>query len=72
LNAARIATSVLPNPTSPHTSRSIGCARSMSRVTSRMAEDWSGVSSYGNDADNARSAAVSGGKAVPLSTSRAA
>ncbi len=32
LNAARIAISVLPKPTSPHTRRSIGIGRSMSRL----------------------------------------
>ena len=37
LNAARIATSVLPNPTSPHTRRSIGWSSSMSAFTSAMA-----------------------------------
>ncbi len=38
LNAARITTSVLPNPTSPHSSRSMGCGLSMSRLISLMAE----------------------------------
>ena len=37
LNAARIATSVLPKPTSPQTRRSIGIGRSMSAFTSSMA-----------------------------------
>lgn len=45
LKAARIATSVLPKPTSPHTRRSIGRARSMSDFTSLVALSWSGVSS---------------------------
>ena len=47
LNAARIATSVLPKPTSPHSRRSIGYGRSMSALTSSMALRWSGVSTYG-------------------------
>jgi hypothetical protein len=34
LNAARTATSVFPNPTSPTSSRSIGRGSSMSRLTS--------------------------------------
>ena len=38
LNAARSATSVLPNPTSPHTSRSIGTSSSMSALTAWIAE----------------------------------
>ncbi len=36
-NAARNATSVLPNPTSPQTSRSIGLAADMSSITAVMA-----------------------------------
>ena len=36
-NAARSATSVLPNPTSPHTRRSIGRPRARSSITSAMA-----------------------------------
>ena len=47
LNAARMATSVLPKPTSPHTSRSIGYGRSMSAFTSVIATRWSGVSTNG-------------------------
>ena len=49
LNAARTATSVLPNPTSPHTSRSIGRSDSMSSLTTSMAASWSSVSSNGKD-----------------------
>ncbi len=45
LKAARTASSVLPNPTSPHTTRSIGFADSMSRLMSSMTSSWSGVSS---------------------------
>ena len=37
LNAARTATSVLPKPTSPHTSRSMGAGPSMSFFTSAVA-----------------------------------
>ena len=37
MNAARIATSVLPNPTSPHTRRSIDAAPRMSVMTCSMA-----------------------------------
>ena len=37
LNAARIATSVLPNPTSPQIRRSIGLGSSMSCLTSSIA-----------------------------------
>ena len=45
LNAARTATSVLPYPTSPTRSRSMGIGRSRSRFTSSVARRWSGVSS---------------------------
>ena len=44
LNAARTATSVLPKPTSPHTSLSIGIGFSISAFTSCVARNWSGVS----------------------------
>jgi hypothetical protein len=44
LNAALTATSVLPNPTSPQTSRSVGCGLCMSALTAAMAASWSGVS----------------------------
>ena len=43
--AARSATSVLPKPTSPQTSRSIGCGETMSWITAWIAACWSGVSS---------------------------
>ena len=43
-NAARMATSVLPNPTSPHTSRSIGWPEAISAKTSSIADSWSSVS----------------------------
>ena len=44
LNAARTAISVLPKPTSPEITRSIGTGRSMSALTSSIADSWSGVS----------------------------
>ena len=65
LNAARIATSVLPYPTSPQTRRSIGTGCSMSSFTSSMACSWSGVSSYGNASSISRCHGVSGPKAWP-------
>ena len=43
--AARSATSVLPKPTSPQTSRSIGLPDSRSASTSSIARSWSSVSS---------------------------
>ncbi len=46
-NAARTATSVLPKPTSPQTSRSIGRGASRSSFTASIAASWSGVSRYG-------------------------
>ena len=49
-NAARIATSVLPKPTSPHTSLSIAFGWHMSDITALMAIDWSSVSSNGKPA----------------------
>ncbi len=49
LNAARIAISVLPYPTSPQMSRSMGRTDSMSRFTSSVARRWSAVSSYRNE-----------------------
>ena len=45
LNAALIATSVFPKPTSPHISLSIGTGDSISCFTSLVAFCWSGVSS---------------------------
>ena len=46
--AARIAISVLPNPTSPQINRSIGLPDPRSLITSLTATNWSSVSSYGN------------------------
>ncbi len=48
MHAARIATSVLPYPASPHTSLSIVRGEAMSRSTSANALAWSSVSTYGN------------------------
>ena len=45
LKMARIATSVLPKPTSPANKRSIGVGRSMDSLISRVACNWSSVSS---------------------------
>ena len=44
LNAARNAISVLPNPTSPQMSRSIGIGFSISAFTSSIVVSWSAVS----------------------------
>ena len=46
-NAARMATSVLPKPTSPQTTRSMGCGLCKSSKTAVIAASWSGVSSNG-------------------------
>ena len=51
--AARSATSVFPNPTSPHNNRSIGYGSDRSSWTAAIAIAWSGVSSCGNRASNA-------------------
>ena len=45
MNAARRATSVLPKPTSPQMSRSIGLPLAKSSVTASMLASWSSVSS---------------------------
>ena len=52
-NAARNATSVLPKPTSPQISRSIGLPDCRSLITASMAAAWSGVSSKPKPAANA-------------------
>ena len=51
--AARMATSVLPKPTSPQTMRSMGWFEAMSSSTFWMASAWSAVSSNGNALANA-------------------
>jgi hypothetical protein len=65
LNAARTATSVLPNPTSPQMRRSMGTGASMSCLTSSTARSWSGVSSKGNDPSSSRCHGLSEPKACP-------
>jgi len=60
-----MAISVLPKPTSPHTSRSMGTGCSMSRLTASAAAAWSGVSSYSKAASISRCQTVSGEKAKP-------
>ena len=70
LNAARIATSVLPNPTSPHSRRSIGYGRSMSALTSTIATRWSGVSTNGKASSISACHGVSALKATPSALTR--
>jgi hypothetical protein len=70
--AARQATSVLPKPTSPQISRSIGRRFCMSASTSSVALRWSGVSSQRKRASNSSYEASGAGNAVPSSVSRAA
>ena len=43
---------ILPKPTSPHTSLSIGCGFSISSLTSCVVLSWSGVSSYIKEASS--------------------
>ncbi len=54
--AARNATSVLPKPTSPQISRSIGRPDARSSSTSAMARAWSSVSANGKRAQNSSQA----------------
>src|SRR5690606_3352720 len=70
LKVARIATSVLPNPTSPNTRRSITASLSMSALTSWMAVSWSAVSSNGNAASISCCPGGSVGKANPSARAR--
>ena len=70
LNAARMATSVLPKPTSPHSRRSIGYGRSMSTLTSSMAVRWSGVSTNGNPSSISACHGVSLPNAWPAALTR--
>ncbi len=63
--AARTATSVLPNPTSPQTSRSIGRGASRSSFTASIAVRWSSVSRYGNSASSRSSHSFSSSYATP-------
>ena len=70
---ARIATSVLPKPTSPHTSRSIGCVLSiMSAATSPKTVVWSGVGVKGKAASNLAIRSPSGPHGGRLSSCRSA
>ena len=72
LNAARMATSVLPKPTSPHRSRSMGRGWRMSRLMASMDASWSTVSSYGNDVSNSCCHSESSANAIPGRAWRAA
>ena len=72
LNAARMATSVLPNPTSPQISRSMGRADCISRFTAAIAVSWSSVSVHAKSASNSCIHGVSSGKRMPALASRAA
>ena len=62
--AARRATSVLPKPTSPQISRSIGLPADRSSSTSSMALSWSSVSSYGKRAQNSSNRPCGGSTAL--------
>ena len=72
LNAARNATSVLPNPTSPHNNRSIGEESSMSCLISLIQRSWSSVSSNSKWASKSCCHSVSGEKACPFACIRCA
>ena len=65
LNAARSATSVLPKPTSPHSSRSIGTGRSISALISSVHRSWSSVSSNSNRRSKSYCHSPSGSNAKP-------
>ncbi len=70
LKAARKATSVLPKPTSPHKSRSIGASLSMSSLISPTHRSWSSVSSNSNLFSKSLCHSPSRGKAKPFSCIR--
>src|SRR5262249_43432186 len=72
LNAARTAISVLPYPTSPQITQSIGTDRSITAITWLIASSWSGVSTYGKASSNSRCHGVSGPNANPWALVRAA
>ena len=72
IKAARIATSVLPKPTSPHTSLSMGLFCFISNLTASMALAWSGVSSNANWLANKSYWIWSIGKLMPTLASRRA
>ena len=65
LNAARIATSVFPYPTSPHSNLSIGLLDSISFFTSAIHLNWSSVSWYGKLSSNCFCHGVSGENIKP-------
>ncbi len=66
LNAARNAISVLPNPTSPQISRSMGLTSSMSRFTSSIAVSLvAGLLVFGNASSSSCCHGVSGPNAWP-------
>ena len=68
--AARSAISVLPKPTSPQTSRSIGRPEARSARTAAMARAWSGVSVKGKRAAKRSNAGRGGASAGALACSR--
>ncbi len=70
--AARNATSVLPKPTSPQISRSIGRPEAMSSSTSAMARAWSSVSANGKRAQNSSKLPSAGAMISASRTFRAA
>ncbi len=70
LNAARMATSVLPKPTSPQSSRSMGCGDSRSRLISLVAVSWSLVSVNSKASSNSRCQLESGESAKPSAMRR--
>ena len=61
LKAARMATSVLPKPTSPQIRRSMGRVASMSAFVWAMARSWSWVSRKGKELSNSHIHLLSGG-----------
>ena len=65
LKAARRATSVLPNPTSPHKSLSMGQGFSISLFISRTASSCPSVSSYSKLLSNSLCHSLSAEKAYP-------
>ena len=66
INADLIATSVLPNPTSPHKTRFIGLIKDRSFFIDSNALIWSGVSINGNSDSNLLSVVLSTFKLTEL------
>ena len=66
LNAARIAISVFPYPTSPQIKRSIMRLLSISSFVASIAFNWSSVSSYGKSSSNSFCQTVSFSKQWPF------